>query len=287
MRDLPVIADVANAAMKKITHITPRRTFALSLSELIAYRELILFFVWRDLLVRYKQTAIGAAWLFLRPLALLVVLWAVFGNVDRFGAGGQTAYAVVLICGLLPWFYFATAVGEAANSLIGDSNLVAKVYFPRMCLPIASVMANLVDLIVLAGVCATIGVATGFEFGLRALFVVPLLGLAVFAAAGVGLILCILSARYRDFRYVTAFLIQFGMFLSPVIYLAGAVVPGWLAPFYFLNPMAGIIEALRWAVIGLPLDPALFLISVASAVSLFAAGIVMFLRMEQSIADVV
>jgi lipopolysaccharide transport system permease protein len=273
--------------MKKITHITHRQTIRQSLHALLTYRELIFFFVWRDLLVRYKQTAIGAAWLFLRPLALLFVLWAVLGNFDRFSAGNQAAYAIMLICGLLPWLFFSTAVADAANALIGDSNLVAKVYFPRMCLPIASVLVSLVDFLVLVGVCAAIGLVTGFQFAPRSLLVLPLMALAVVAAVGVGLILSILSARYRDFRYVTAFLVQFGMFVSPVIYLSGTVVPDWLAPLYFVNPMAGIIESIRWSVLGVPIDPSLFLVSVASAVSLFVAGVVMFLRMEQSIADVV
>lgn len=273
--------------MKKVTYIASTRTLLDDIGELYAYRELILFFVWRDLLVRYKQTAIGAVWLILRPLSLMVVLWAVFGQIDRFGVGEQVPYAAILVCGLVPWFYFASAVGEAANSLIGDSNLVSKVYFPRMALPLASVIGNLVDFVVLAALCTVLGMTFGFPLRPQFFFLLPLIGLMVLAAAGAGLILSILSARYRDFRYVTGFLIQVGMFASPVIYLSKAVVPAWLMPFYCLNPMAGLIEGIRWAALGLSVDPIDVFLSAASAICLFVVGIAMFVRLDRSIADVV
>jgi len=272
---------------KQIAYIRPTKSFGESFRELVAYRELVLFLMWRDLLVRYKQTAVGVAWLVLRPLVLAAILYGVFGGNERIAAGETSRYPALLICGLVPWFYFSAAVGEAANALIGDANLVSKVYFPRMCLPFASILGNLLDLTVLAILSFGVAFACGIDIPLRALLVVPIFAIAVLAASGAGLLLGILSARYRDFRYVTGFLLQFGLFASPVIYVASSVVPSHLLMLYFVNPMAGVIEGIRWAVLGMPLDGTAFVVSLVCAVLLFVMGMSVFMRMERSIADVV
>lgn len=258
---------------------------AVDLRELWHYRELIYFLVWRDLKVRYKQTAIGAAWAVLQPFVTMVVFSVVFGSLISVPSQG-VPYPVFSYSALVPWTFFATAMTRAGNSLIQDPNLISKVYFPRMVLPLASVSALLLDFgiafVVLVGIMFYYGLAPGL-----AVLAVPLLLVLVYLTSlGIGLWASAANVKYRDINYVIPFLTQFLLFLSPVVYPTALVPAGW-RPVYSLNPMVGVVEGFRWALLGTPTDATTILVSTVTAVVLCAGGLLYFRRMEREFADVV
>jgi lipopolysaccharide transport system permease protein len=258
----------------------------LDLRELWLYRELLWFLAVRDVKVRYKQTVLGAAWAVIQPLFTMIVFSIFFGRLAGISSDG-VPYPLFALCALLPWQLFSYALTQSSNSLVAEQRLITKVYFPRLIVPLSSVLAGLVDFgiafVLLLGMMAWYGMAPGW-----AALTVPLFLLfAVATALAVGLWLAALNVQYRDFRYTIPFLAQLWMFVSPVAYPSSLVPEPW-RPLYGLNPMAGVIEGFRWALLGRA-DPSWGLLGVSAAVValLLVGGLFYFRRMEKTFADVV
>lgn len=258
----------------------------LHLRELWEYRELLYFLTWRDIKVRYKQTALGATWAVLQPLLTMVVFSVFFGRLAKVPSDGLP-YPIFAYCGLVPWTYFATALSQSANSLVDHGRLITKVYFPRLLVPAASVIAGLVDLgialVVLVGMLLFYGVAPGPAVITLPLFIL----LAAATALAVGLWLSALNVQYRDVRYTLQFLIQFWLFATPVAYPSSLVPQRWRI-LYGLNPMTGVVEGFRWALLGKGEAPgALLAVSVLTVAAALIGGLFYFRRMERAFADTV
>ncbi len=256
--------------------------------DLWRYRELLGFLAWRDVVVHYKQTLIGIAWAVLRPLATTAVFVLVFSRVAKLQPPAGVSYALLVLAGMLPWQMFATALSESSNSLVTNAHLISKVYFPRLLIPLSAVAVSLVDLLVSLPVLAALMVWDNHYPPAWRLLAVPfLLALTSAAALGAGLWLAALNVRYRDVRYVIPFLVQFGLYLSPVGFRS-AIVPPAYRHLYALNPMVGVIEGFRWALLGTDtLDTEALLMSVAIAATLLACGVWYFRRTERTFADVI
>src|SRR6266550_6211479 len=259
---------------------------AAGLKELWEYRELLYFLTWRDIKVRYKQTVLGAAWAIIQPFFMMVVFSLFFGRLAKIPSDG-IPYPIFTFCALLPWQLFAHALTESSNSLVGNQNLITKVYFPRLVVPIAAVLGGLVDF----AVAFAILLVLMFYYGIVPTWaIVTLPGfilLAVMTALGVGLWLSALNVKYRDVRYTINFLIQFWLFATPVAYPSSIVPAKWRA-LYGLNPMAGVVEGFRWALLGKQEAPgAMLWVSVAVVILILIGGLYYFRRMEQQFADVV
>jgi len=264
----------------------PRGWLELNLREIWEYRELLYFFVWRDLKIRYKQTAIGAAWAVLQPFLTMIVFSLFFGALAGIPSHG-VPYPIFYFSALLPWMYFAGALQNATNTVVEQQRVITKVYFPRLVLPLAAVLSGLVDLAI--GFVVFLGMMLYYGMTPQAIILLlpGFLLLGVLTALGVGLWLSALNAIYRDVRYVLPFLIQFWMFASPVAYPSSLVPERWRW-LYGLNPMAGVIEGFRWALTGQGQPPNLLLAASAAAVVLLVAGgVVYFQKMETTFADVV
>ncbi len=264
----------------------PKGWFHVDLRELWHARELIYFFVWRDLKVRYKQTAIGAAWAVLQPLMTMVVFSLFFGRLAKMPSGGLP-YPVFYLCALVPWLYFATAMQGATFVVVEQQRIITKVYFPRLVLPFSSVTSPLVDFAIGFALVLLMMAYYGIRPTAAILLLPFFLLLSVFTALGVGLWLSALNAMYRDVRYVVPFLTQLWMFASPVAYPSSLVPERWRW-LYGLNPMAGVIEGFRWALTGHGAPPNILLAASACGVLiLVASGALYFQKMEGVIADVV
>jgi lipopolysaccharide transport system permease protein len=258
----------------------------LDLKALWEYRELLYFLVWRDIKVRYKQTALGAAWAVLQPVMTMLVFSIFFGRLAKVPSDG-VPYPVFAYVALLPWQLFAFALTESSNSLVASQNLITKVYFPRLVIPISSVLAGLVDFgisfVVLLGMMLYYGIVPTAAVALLPLFLL----LAVVTALSVGLWLSALNVKYRDVRYTIPFLTQFWMFATPVAYPASLVPERW-RPLYGLNPMAGVVEGFRWALLGKQRAPGpLLWVSVAAVAVLLIGGLRYFKKTESTFADIV
>ena len=262
----------------------PRGLFELRLREVWAYRELLYFFVWRDVKIRYKQTAIGVLWVVLQPLLTMLAFTLFFGRLAKLPSDGLP-YPVFYFAALVPWTYFAYALQMTTNVVVDNQRLITKVYFPRLILPISSALSGLVDFAIGFIVLAIFTAAYGIRPTLAALWLPALLALAVFTALGVGLWMSALNALYRDVKYVIPFVIQFWMFASPVAYPSSLVPPRWRW-LYGLNPMAGVIDGFRWAITGRGQAPSLVLLaSTAVVVLVLLGGLFFFNRMESAVAD--
>jgi lipopolysaccharide transport system permease protein len=274
------------ASATKLTIVDPSSGWvALRLGELWAYRELLFFLVWRDVKVRYKQTALGVAWAVLQPLLTMFVFSLFFGRLARMASDGLP-YPVFNLAGLVPWTFFAFGLNEAATSVVGSRHLITKVYFPRLAIPLATVLAGLVDFaiafLLLLGVMAWYGIVPGLE----ALVVIPLVLLAFVTALGVGLWLAALNVQYRDVRYVLPFLTQLWLFATPIVYPSSLVPAAW-RPVYGLNPMVGVVDGFRWALLGSAPPGPILAVSACAALALALGGIFYFRRMERAFADIV
>jgi lipopolysaccharide transport system permease protein len=264
----------------------PRAWLELRLREVWTYRELLYFFVWRDLKVRYKQTVIGVAWVVLQPLMSMGVFTLFFGRLAKLPSDGLP-YPVFYFAALAPWTYFSTALTTATNVVVENQRVITKVYFPRLILPLSSVMSGLVDFAIAFVVLLTLVLGYGLRPGLNALWLPVLLLLALATALGIGLWLSALNALYRDVKYVTPFLVQFWMLASPVAY-PSSLVPVKYRWLYGLNPMAGVIEGFRWALTGHGQPPGPLLLASSCAVAvLLLGGMFFFQRMEGTVADLV
>jgi lipopolysaccharide transport system permease protein len=278
---------LVGAARKPTVVVEPiRGLFHLDLQAVWHYRELLYFLVWRDVKIRYKQTVIGAGWAILQPLMTMMVLTLIFGKFAKIPSDGLP-YPIFAYAALLPWNYFSQGVSRSGESLVGNARLISKVYFPRLIVPISAAVAPLVDFaiafVVLVGMMAWYGIAP--TWGMLAL---PLfLFFALLTALAVGLWLSALNVKYRDVRHAIPFLIQFWMFASPVAYPVSLVPEKWRV-LYSLNPMAGVIEGFRWAILGKESpDFTVMALSAAVVVSILIGGLLYFKRVEQTFADVV
>jgi lipopolysaccharide transport system permease protein len=265
----------------------PRGWAALELDELWAYRELIWFLIWRDVKVRYAQTSLGIAWAVIQPVVTMVVFTIVFGRLAQMPSDGLP-YPLFAMAALLPWQLFSTALTSASNSIVGSSHLISKVYFPRLIIPLSSVAATLVDFAVVFALTLLLMAFFG-HWPTAAIAALPLfVVLALAASLAVGLWASALNVRYRDVRYVMPFVTQLWLFASPVAYPASMIEsPVWRAV-YALNPMVGVIEGFRWALLGAaPPSPAMLLASTAVTAALLAGGLFVFKRVEAGFADVI
>jgi len=254
--------------------------------DLWRYRELMAFLAWRDLAVRYKQTAIGVAWAIIRP-ALTMMVFVLFRRL--MGAErGAVPDVLLVLAAVLPWQFFSNALLESSSSLINNTNLISKVYFPRLIIPFAAVATSLVDFLVTLALLALVMAWYGYAPGPEVLALPAFVLLAFCLAAGLGLLLAALNVEYRDFRYVVPFVVQFGLFISPIAFTSADVPERWRA-LYALNPMVGVIDGFRWSLLGghARLDAANLALCLGVTVALAAIGIAYFRRMERRFADVI
>jgi lipopolysaccharide transport system permease protein len=256
--------------------------------DLWRYRELFYILAWRDLAVRYKQTVIGVAWALIRPLLTMLVFTVVFGKIAKLPVPGDAPYALLVFAAMLPWQFFSSGLSESSNSLVGNANLISKVYFPRLIIPAASVITSFVDFLVsfviLAGLMAWYQYWPDWRILALPLFVL----LAFGAAIGMGVWLCALNVKYRDFRYVIPFVIQLGLYVSPVGF-SSTIVPEQWRLLYSLNPMVGVIEGFRWSLLrgSTPLDLVAISLSAVSVTLILISALRYFRKTEKSFVDVI
>jgi lipopolysaccharide transport system permease protein len=253
--------------------------------ELWKHRDLAYILVWRDLKVRYKQTAFGAAWAVLQPVALMLVFTAFLGRIQGIGAAG-VPYPLFALSGLVPWTLFSQSLNGASSSLVNSQNLISKVYFPRLLLPLSAVASFVVDFLI-ASVVLVIAMLLFGRFPPATFLWVPILGLfAVVVALAVGLWLAAINVRYRDVKYAIPFVIQLWLFASPVAYSSALVPPG-LRTLFSLNPMTGVIDGFRWAALGGPRPDITIVISAAATLAILVGGLAYFRRVERTFADTI
>ncbi|MBS4033323.1 MAG: ABC transporter permease [Ignavibacterium sp.] len=251
------------------------------------YRELFYFLAWRDILVRYKQTVIGVAWSLIRPVLTMVVFTVIFGKLAKMPSEG-VPYPILVFAAVLPWQFFANSLSESSNSLISNANLLSKIYFPRIIMPTSTVIVSLVDFFISFAVLAVLMIWYQFVPDWRVITLPFFLLLALFASLGFGLWLAALNVKYRDFRYIVPFIIQFGLFVSPVGF-SSSVVPGDWRLLYSINPMVGVIDGFRWALLGENIQiywPGFFL-SIGLTFLIFVTGLRYFRKTERTFADVI
>jgi lipopolysaccharide transport system permease protein len=257
-------------------------------ADLWRYRELFIILAWRDLSVRYKQTVIGVLWAVLRPFLTMLVLTIVFGKIAGLPGDGSAPYALMVFAGMLPWSLFSNALSESSNSLTGNANLIGKVYFPRLIIPAATFITSFIDfiisLIIMAGMMIYYQFVPGWQILLLPFFII----LAMLASIGPGLWITALNVKYRDFRFVIPFVVQFGLYISPVGFSTG-VIPGKWRLLYSLNPMVGVIDGFRWCILGGNSTIYLpgFLLSLAIISCFLWLGVSRFRRMEKTFADLI
>jgi len=271
---------------EQITIIEPQEGWRLlDWKELWAYRELLYVLTTRDIKVRYKQTFLGFAWAIIQPVMMMVVFSIFFGGLAKMPSDGSP-YPIFVYAALLPWTFFANSITNSANSLVGSANLVSKVYFPRLIIPLSSIGSGLVDFAIAGVILLLLMVYYGVSWTSNLLTVPILVAGAALTALGVGTFLAALNVAYRDFRYVLPFLVQFWMFATPVIYPASLVPQEWQWALY-LNPMAGVIEGFRSAFLGSPFDLLGILVSLGIALVSFVVGIAYFEKVERRFADII
>jgi lipopolysaccharide transport system permease protein len=277
--------------MQQEVVIRPTRGWiGLQVRELWAYRQLLYFLTWRDIKVRYKQTVFGAAWAIIQPLALMVVFTALFGQFAEAAPGSaDVPPAIFFYAGLVPWTLFASSLQGSSQSVVAGANLVRKVYFPRLMMPMAATGSFLVDFAIALVVLVGMMIFYGIVPTVRIIWLPAFALMALITSMGIGIGMSALNAKYRDVGYAIPFVVQLLLFLSPVMYPATSdfVTPA-LRPFYALNPMVGVIEGFRWALLGVGEGPGLrILLSAVMAILLFAAALLYFRRLERSFADVI
>lgn len=255
--------------------------------DLWRYRELFFFLAWRDLLVRYKQTFVGISWAVIRPLLTMLVLTFVFGKVAGLSSG-ETPYPILVLCGMLPWQFFATAFAESGNSLVSNSGMISKVYFPRIIVPTSSLITSLVDLLISLALLILVMAFYQYAPSPRVVLLPLFFVMALAFAFGAGIWVAALMVRFRDFRFIVPFVVQFGLYLSPVGFTAERV-PAALRDWCGLNPMFGIIEGFRWCILGegFGISPLRLAMSAAIIILLIVTGIRYFRSTERTFADVI
>jgi lipopolysaccharide transport system permease protein len=280
------LPSLAGAPPERTVIRPPSGWAALRLREVWSHRELLYFFIWRDIKVRYRQTAFGALWAIIQPLGFMLVFTVFLGRLEGI-APGDIPYALFALAALVPWTLFSQTVIGASESLVGSANLLQKVYFPRLLLPLAVPGARLLDFVIGFVILVLMMLLLGVVPGPQALWVAPLTLLSLLASMAVGIWLSAINVRYRDVRYAVPFLVQIWLFASPVAYSSDLVPPG-LETLYYLNPMAGVIDGFRWALLGdgaPPVGPVLLSTLVTAVV--LVSGLVYFRRAERALADVI
>jgi len=257
-------------------------------NDLWRYRELFIILAWRDISVRYKQTIIGVLWAILRPLLTMLVFTIIFGRVAKLPSDGNAPYPLMIFAAMLPWFLFSTSLGEASNSLIANEKLITKVYFPRLIIPTATVVAALVDFFISFIILLAMMLFYHFLPGWNLLFLPLFIVLALLASLGPGLWITALNVKYRDFRYVIPFIVQFGLYISPVGFSSNLISEKWRI-IYSLNPMVGVIDGFRWCILGekSPIYWPGFVMSISIIVFFLWLGVSSFRKMENSFADLI
>lgn len=256
--------------------------------DLWRYRELFYILSWRDIKVRYKQTVIGALWSILRPLLTMIIFTVVFSKLAKLPTVGSAPYAIMVYAAMLPWQFFSNALSESSNSLIGNTNLIAKVYFPRLIIPTASVITSMVDFLIAFLLMGILYIFYGYSPGWQIIFLPLFMILGFILAIGTGLWITALNVKYRDFRYIVPFIVQFGLYISPVGF-SSSIVPEKYRLLYSLNPMVGIIDGFRWSLLNgePPLDAQTILVAVAISLFFLWLGVSRFRKMEKSFADII
>jgi lipopolysaccharide transport system permease protein len=273
---------------EKVLVIEPGRTEKNYWSDLWHYRELFLVLAWRDVSVRYKQTIIGVAWAIVRPFLTMIVFTVVFGRMAKLPSDGSAPYALMVFAAMLPWSLFSNALSESSNSLISNANLIGKVYFPRLIIPAATLVTAAIDFlisfIILIGMMVYYQFAPGWQMLLLPLFII----LALLASLGPGLWITALNVKYRDFRYIIPFVVQFGLYVSPVGFSSKNVPEQWRMLFN-LNPMVGVIDGFRWCILNgnSPIYMPGFLLSLAIIALFLWLGVSRFRKMEKTFADLI
>lgn len=268
--------------------LEPGRTERNYWRDLLRYRELFYILAWRDIAVRYKQTVIGVAWAVIRPFLTMLIFTVIFDRVAKLPTEGTAPYALLVLAGMLPWTLFSTALGEASNSLVTNANLISKVYFPRLIVPTAAVITAFVDFLI--SLVLLVGVMAFYQFlpGWQILFLPVFVLLALLASLGPGLYVTALNVKYRDFRYIIPFIVQFGLYVSPVGFSSNVIPEKWRL-LYSLNPIVGVIDGFRWCLLGgqSTIDWPSFSTSTGVVVVLLWFGVRKFRSMERSFADIV
>lgn len=269
-----------------VIRIEPARGWiSLHLRELWNYRELLYFLVWRDTKVRYKQTALGAAWAIIQPLGTMVVFSVFFGKLAKMPSEG-VPYPIFSYAALVPWTFFATGLTQSSNSLVGNANLIKKVYFPRLAIPISTVLSGVVDMFLAFVILVGMMLYYGITPTINALWLPAFFLLALATSLGVGLWFSAMNVQFRDIRYVVPFVVQFWMFATPIAYPTTLLHEPWRTIFG-INPMVGVVEGFRWALLGSENPGAVLIMSSVMAVFMLASGAYYFRRMEKTFADVV
>ena len=274
------------------TVIEPGRSERNYWTDLWRYRELFYILSWRDLKVRYKQTIIGVLWSILRPLLTMLIFTFVFNKVAKIEPPEGIKYSILVFAGLLPWQFFATGMSEASNSLIGNERLISKVYFPRMIIPAASVITSLVDFLISLGIMFLLLIYFGTMPSINILLLPLFVIMTFFTSFGIGLWLTALNVKYRDFKHIVPFIVQLGLYISPVAFPTSQainIIPEKFRLLYYINPMAGVIDGFRWCFFGesTPLNIQGLLISLAVIIFFLLIGIRTFRKMEKSFADLI
>jgi len=255
-------------------------------SDIWKYRELLYFLAWRDILVRYKQTVIGVAWSVLRPTLTMVVFTVVFGRIAKLPSDG-VPYPILVFSAMLPWHFFANSVSEGSNSLIQNVNVISKVYFPRLIVPTSTVVVSFVDFLISLVIFSVLMMWYQYLPGIKVLMLPAFLMMAIAVSLGLALFFSAMNVRFRDFRYVVPFVVQLGLFISPVGFSLSVIPEKWRL-LYSLNPMVGVIEGFRWSLLpDYRLDMSTLLTSLFVSIMLLAVGIAYFRRTERSFADVI
>jgi lipopolysaccharide transport system permease protein len=283
---VPIAPNISST--KPVLVIEAGRSEAHYWRDLWRFRELFFFLAWRDILVRYKQTVIGIAWALIRPFVTMVVFTVVFSKLAKLPAPSTVPYALLVFAAMLPWQFFSTAMSEASNSLIGNANLISKIYFPRLIVPAGSVITSFVDFLITLALMGALMAWYHFAPDWRILTLPLFIALAFGASFGIGLWLCALNVKYRDFRYIVPFIVQFGLYVSPVGFSSSIIPEKWRL-LYAFNPMVGVIDGFRWALLRgeTPFQWPSLALSMVLVVALLASGIWYFRKTERQFADVI
>lgn len=272
---------------QKQTIITANKTLEDSSREFWEYKDLLYFLAWRDFKVRYKQTVIGVAWAVLKPLLTMVVFTVVFGTLAKLPVEGQSPYAVMVFTAMLPWYFFSSSLQDSSLSIVNNANMISKIYFPRIIIPIAPFFVNLMDFAISFVILLVLMAFYHTPLSIKIVYLPLFLLLSIVAALGVSLWIAALNAQYRDFRYIVPFILQFGLYISPIGF-SSSIIPEQWRLLYSLNPMVGVIDGFRWCLLGSDIQLYLpgLIVSIVLSVILLISGIAFFSRRERQFADV-